>query len=213
MGTRYKKKDNPIIRYHVTGGTNGILVEDLINFKPFTPSFIGRAEDQAFIISVLNKKVHGKYLRYYHNDKLVMRHDKHNLIKKTIEKSKIEKLIGDYERILLFSYYATDILDNYDFIKEELFPFTGCFITKIPFLTVYFRTLLKVYSLAENDELEAKEFLIKISDRLNEVISKMEDGYYKREFQIEKNVWENFYNSFTEKNEDNKSFLAEIRIK
>jgi ribosomal protein S17E len=41
----------------------------------------------------------------------------------------------------------------------------------------------------------------------------MEDGYYKREFQIEKNVWENFYNSFTEKNEDNKSFLAEIRIK
>jgi hypothetical protein len=73
--------------------------------------------------------------------------------------------------------------------------------------------LLKVYSLAENDELEAKEFLIKISDRLNEIISKIEDGYYKREFLIEKNVWENFYNSFTEKNEDNKSFLAEIRIK
>jgi hypothetical protein len=213
MGTRYKKKDNPLIRYHVTGGTNGILVEDLINFKPFTPSFIGRAEDQAFIISILNKKVHGKYLRYYHNDKLVMRHDKQNLIKKTIEKSKIEKLIGDYERILLFSYYVTDILDNYDFIKEELFPFTGCFITKIPFLTVYFRTLLKAYSLAENDELEAKEFLIKISDRLNEVISKMEDGYYKREYQTEKNVWENFYNSFIEKNKDNKSFLAEIHIK
>jgi hypothetical protein len=213
MGTSYKKKDSPIIRYHVTGGTNGILVEDLINFKPFTPSFIGRAEDQAFIISVLNKKVHGKYLRYYHNDKLVMRHDKHNLIKKTIEKSKIGKLIGDYERILLFSYYATDILDNYDFIKEELFPFTGCFITKIPFLTVYFRTLLKAYSLAENDELEAKEFLIKISDRLNEIISKIEDGYYKREFLIEKNVWENFYNSFIEKNQDNKTFLEAIHIK
>jgi hypothetical protein len=72
--------------------------------------------------------------------------------------------------------------------------------------------LLKAYSLAENDELEAKEFLIKISDRLNEVISKMEDGYYKREYQTEKNVWENFYNSFIEKNKDNKSFLAEIHI-
>jgi hypothetical protein len=73
--------------------------------------------------------------------------------------------------------------------------------------------LLKAYSLAENDELEAKEFLIKISDRLNEIISKIEDGYYKREFLIEKNVWENFYNSFIEKNQDNKTFLEAIHIK
>lgn len=213
MGTRYKKKDNPIIRYHVTGGTNGILVEDLIKYKPFTPSFIGRAEDQAFILSIIDKKIHGKYLRYYHNDKLVMRHDKHNLIKKTIEESKIGKLIGDYERILLFSYYASDILDNYDYIKEELFPFTGCFITKIPFLTVYFRALLKTYSLAEENEIEAKEFLLEISERLNEIISKIEDGYYKDQFQKEKIVWENFYNSFIEKTEENEQLLADIRIK
>lgn len=213
MGKRYKKNDDPIIRYHVTGGVNGILVEDLIKYKPFTPSFIGRAEDQAFIMSVIDKKIHGKYLRYYHNDKLVMRHDKHNLIKNNIEKSKIDKLIGDYERILIFSHYSSNILKKYNYIKEELFPFTGCFITKIPFLTVYLITLLKTYSLAEESEAEAQEFLLKISKRLNEITSKIEDGYYNNQFQKEKEVWENFYDSFIEKNEDNKYFLAEILIK
>ncbi|SDC38082.1 hypothetical protein [Geotoga petraea] len=114
---------------------------------------------------------------------------------------------------MLFSYYASDILDNYDYIKEELFPFTGCFITKIPFLTVYFRALLKTYSLAEENEIEAKEFLLEISERLNEIISKIEDGYYKDQFQKEKIVWENFYNSFIEKTEENEQLLADIRIK
>lgn len=213
MGTRYKKKDNPIIRYHVTGGTNGILVEDLLKYQPFTPSFIGRAEDQAFILSVIGEKVHGKYLRYYHNDKLVMRHDKHNLLKKTIEKSKTSKLVGDYERILLFSYYADKILDNYDYIKEELFPFTGCFITKIPFLTVYFRGVLKAYSLAEYDEIEAEEFLLNLSERLNEVVSKIEDGYYENQFFREKQVWEEYYNSFYEYKDVSESFLDKIHIK
>jgi hypothetical protein len=35
-----------IQRVHVTGGTNGILIDSLSQHRPFTPSFIGRAEDQ-----------------------------------------------------------------------------------------------------------------------------------------------------------------------
>ena len=42
-----------IQRYHVTGGTNGILVDHLRRHRPFTPTFVGRAEDQAYILSVL----------------------------------------------------------------------------------------------------------------------------------------------------------------
>ena len=43
-------------RIHVTGGTNGILVEALRRYRPFTPSFIGRAEDQAYILSTLGDR-------------------------------------------------------------------------------------------------------------------------------------------------------------
>ncbi|MGD9159585.1 MAG: hypothetical protein PVG39_14325, partial [Desulfobacteraceae bacterium] len=59
MMTRYGKESSIdgrsecIERIHVTGGTNGIFVESLKRHRPFTPSFIGRAEDQAYILSTL----------------------------------------------------------------------------------------------------------------------------------------------------------------
>ena len=40
-----------IQRIHVTGGTTGITVDSLVKWAPFTPSFVNRAEDQAFVIS------------------------------------------------------------------------------------------------------------------------------------------------------------------
>ena len=38
-------------RIHVTGGTNGILIDALRRHRPFTPTFIGRAEDQAYLLT------------------------------------------------------------------------------------------------------------------------------------------------------------------
>ena len=212
MGTRYKKGDNPIIRYHVTGGSNGILVEDLISYKPFTPSFIGRAEDQAFILSVIDKKVDGKYLRYYHNDSLVMRHDKHSLVKRTIEKSETSKMVGDYERILLFSYYVDKILNKYDYVKEEMFPFTACFISKIPYIIIYFRALLKAYSLAEANETDTKNFLLNLSERLNDVIDHIDNSYYYKHYFKEKQAWEEFYNHFDEYKPFPGSFISSLSV-
>ena len=212
MGTRYKRGGNPIIRYHVTGGTNGILVEDLIRYKPFTPGFIGRAEDQAFILSIIDKKVDGKFLRYYHNDSLVMRHDKHSLVKRTIEKSETSKMVGDYERILLFSYYVDKILNRYDYIKEELFPFTACFISKIPYLIIYFRALLKAYSLAEENDTDAEEFLLNLADRLNNVIEHMDNEYYYKQYLKEKQAWEEFYNHFDEYKTFPESFISSLSV-
>ena len=82
MMTRYDSGDidgenSCISRIHVTGGTNGILIEALRRYRPFTPVFIGRAEDQAYLLSALFSKDSGPLLRYFHNDGLFMRHDKH----------------------------------------------------------------------------------------------------------------------------------------
>ncbi|MFP4484883.1 MAG: hypothetical protein ACLFO1_08535 [Spirochaetaceae bacterium] len=53
MMARYDDSSTCLQRYHVTGGTNGILVDHLRRYRPFTPTFVGRAEDQAYIMSVL----------------------------------------------------------------------------------------------------------------------------------------------------------------
>ncbi len=53
MMAQYDDSATCLQRYHVTGGTNGILVDHLRRYRPFTPTFVGRAEDQAYIMSVL----------------------------------------------------------------------------------------------------------------------------------------------------------------
>lgn len=217
MGYRSKSKSDTILRYHVTGGTNGILVEALKKYKPFCPSFIGRAEDQAYLLSVLFKEHESYFLRYYHQDGLIMRHDKNSFIGAEIENSKISKLIGDYERILLFSHYAQDILNDYQRLKEELFPFTAAFISEFPILVLYYRSLLKAYHLAESDQKEALDFLSELSERIEDIYEKFDQNYYQHKFSQEKKAWDEFYRILDqEKIEDQKilsDFMDEINIK
>ena len=71
-------RSDDIQRIHVTGGTTGITVESL-KWTPFTPSFVNRAEDQAFVISSINEN---EYLSHYHANNLIMRRYKHSLLKK-----------------------------------------------------------------------------------------------------------------------------------
>ena len=87
-----------IQRVHVTGGTNGILIDSLRRFRPFTPSFIGRAEDQAYLLSAINKV--DTSLAYVHKDGLVMRHDKEAFAREAIESAEIGRIVGDYVRML-----------------------------------------------------------------------------------------------------------------
>jgi hypothetical protein len=216
MGYRSKNKTDTILRYHVTGGTNGILIEALKKYQPFCPSFIGRAEDQAYLLSVLFDDHDSSYLRYYHQDGLIMRHDKNSFIGAEIEDSKISKLIGDYERILLFSHYAEDILNDYQRLKEEIFPFTAAFITKFPLLIIYYRSLLKAYQLAEADEKEGREFLSELAQRLNEIYTRLDQNYYQKRFSVEKKAWNEYYEILDqEKVEDQKilaDFIDQIKI-
>lgn len=210
MGYRSEAEKDTILRYHVTGGTNGILIEALKKYKPFCPSFIGRAEDQAYLLSVLFKDYESSYLRYYHQDGLIMRHDKNSFIGAEIEDSKISKLIGDYERILLFSHYAEDILNDYQRLKEELFPFTAAFISEIPLLVIYYRSFLKAYQLAENDEAQALEFLTELRERLNEIYNKLDQDYYQQKFLIERKAWNEYYQILDDKKVEDQKILADF---
>ena len=127
--TELMYKSDDIQRVHVTGGTTGITLDSLKKWAPFTPSFINRAEDQAFGISTIQEN---EYLSHCHGKDLIMRHDKHAFATKSIEMSKFGKEIGNLERILLFSHYASEHELGFDKLKHRLWPFTSSFLSKYP---------------------------------------------------------------------------------
>ena len=146
-----------IQRVHVTGGTCGILIDCLRRYRPFTPTFVGRAEDQAYVMSVLFSET-GPNLRYVHADGLFMRHDKEAFAREAIEAAHLGKVVGDYLRLLLFTGYARSLPWDLDRVKNVLDPFTGCFISRIPVSVVYLRLALKAAALfASGDGKDAKE--------------------------------------------------------
>ena len=139
-------------RIHVTGGTSGILVDALRRHRPFTPSFIGRAEDQAYALSVQGQP--GPRLACIHAAGLIMRHDKEAYAGAAIEAALVGKLVGDDVRILTFSAYARAIADRspagpgtpstVKSIKALMDPFTGGFISRLPVTVVLLRFALRI---------------------------------------------------------------------
>ena len=144
-------------RIHVTGGANGILVNSLRRFKPFTPGFIGRAEDQAYLLSSLSRP---ERLAYVHASGLIMRHDKEGFAQEAIAAAEVGKQTGDYLRILMFSAYADALSREISEIKAIADPFTGCFISKLPVTICLLRFAFKVAALFNGDKpREATEFM------------------------------------------------------
>jgi hypothetical protein len=202
MTTRYAEggingRDKCIQRIHVTGGTNGILVDSLRKYRPFTPAFIGRAEDQAFLLSVLFEKE--EHLRYFHCDGLIMRHDKEAFAGEAIKAAETGRQIGDLMRILYFTYYAKALPWDTDKIKDAVDPFTGCFISRIPCTIVFLRLAL---SLAESFEKKTEDALNKAvllqktaSKRLYVLINKLlePENPLKNAYLLEKSGWDLYY--------------------
>ena len=222
MMTRYttKKPDGKktcIQRFHVTGGTNGILVDSLRRHRPFTPSFIGRAEDQAYIFSVLPNA--NKKLAYVHKDGLIMRHDKEAFAQEAIHRSHIGKLIGDYIRTFYFSAYVKALTENIDNIKNLVDPFTGCFISRIPTTVVYLRFGLKAasfFSAGKNEE--GFEFITngvqRIATALN--FTSGENSKLKQQYKKERLGWNLYYDTLTVVEralQENDCFALELRKK
>jgi hypothetical protein len=154
MMTRYGEPGRPdgktscLSRVHVTGGTNGILCSTLRQKRPFTPSFIARAEDQAYLLSVLMDRDE-PVMRYVHEPGLIMRHDKDAFAGESIAASKQSTWVADLLRIIYFSYYGAFLPGGLKKVKEELDPFTGCFISSTPFIKVFLRLVLKILETPE----------------------------------------------------------------
>ncbi len=186
-------KEFCIQRIHVTGGTNGIMIESLRKHRPFTPSFIGRAEDQAYILSVLFDDKSS--LRYVHKDGLIMRHDKHAFAQESIEAAHLGKMVGDYVRILYFSYYVKALPWDEAKIKDAINPFTGSFVSHIPFTVVALRMALEATSFFEKEDAEEGDAFLKLGvQRVDETITLLsDDDYLSQCFQDEKRGWDNYY--------------------
>ncbi len=196
-------------RIHVTGGTNGILIDALRRFKPFTPSFIGRAEDQAYLLSTMRRK--GLQLGYVHKPGLIMRHDKTLFASEAIKAAEIGKMIGDYERILLFSAYAR-VLGEGDYyqIKRRVDPFTGCFISSIPVTVVYLRFVFKLWELLQFDRHDEAQEMVRVGvPRLRRALEfvRGENSALRRQFERERKAWDAFYHRL-QMHEEKKDMLS-----
>jgi hypothetical protein len=202
MMTKYDKgdaTDEVIQRIHVTGGTNGILVDALFKFRPFAPSWIGRAEDQSYIFSTLGKA--GDKIGYVHKPGLIMRHDKEAFAMEAMEAAKIGKMVGDYERILLFSEYSQICAGSAGFgkVKELVDPFTGCFCVPIPFTTMFLRFAMKALSFVQEGKAgDATDFTVMGSGRVDgclDFVKKGANGKSKLQesFEAEQKAWDQFY--------------------
>ncbi len=203
MMTRYNTheldgKRTCIQRIHVTGGTTGILVDSLRRYRPFTPSFIGRAEDQAYILSVLLNP--GTRLAYAHKDGLIMRHDKEAFAQEAMQSAYVGKLVADYVRILYFSAYAKALAVDVGRLKEIIDPFTGCFVTKIPVTVVYLRLAFKAASFFNEDK--KKQGLEFVQTGAKRIMSALEfvdghNGDLRQQYEIERLGWDLYYETLS----------------
>ena len=203
MMTRYTHNDldgrsHCVQRIHVTGGTCGILTDSLRRYRPFTPTFIGRGEDQAYILSVLFDHSQ-RNLRYVHKDGLIMRHDKEAFAGDAIKMAASGKLISDYIRTLMFSYYARALPWSFEEIKDAIDPFTGCFVSQIPLTVVCLRFALKAASLftgtSDYTNHQGFEFLHTGVRRLHDTIRRLTENPDPLIdlFRKEKKGWHLFY--------------------
>ncbi|MCJ7433691.1 MAG: hypothetical protein MUO77_09410 [Anaerolineales bacterium] len=204
MMTRYQSGAVPdgyntcLQRIHITGGTNGILVDSLRRFQSFTPSFIGRAEDQAYLLSSLSQS---DRLGYVHASGLIMRHDKAGFAQEAIAKARIGSQIGDYLRILIFSAYAEALPPGISRIKNITDPFTGCFISQLPVTVTLLRFALKVASLFNGgNPQEAIELMLTGTPQLQEGLdfTQGRPSALQQAYERERQGWHLFYSSLTE---------------
>ncbi|MFP4206916.1 MAG: hypothetical protein ACLFSP_12460 [Spirochaetaceae bacterium] len=185
-----------IERVHVTGGTNGILVDHLRRYRPFTPSFIGRAEDQAYLLSVLYDGEQGSFLRYVHEPGLIMRHDKEAFAGESIAAARTGRFIGDLARTYYFTRYAEILPWGMKRTKSQLDPFTGCFITPRCYGVIVLRLALHAAELvaAGKDE-EAAEVLRLSARKLGPLFRDPDGEDLRKRYLRERAAWHSFYDA------------------
>jgi hypothetical protein len=195
-GERLDGEHQAIQRVHVTGGTNGILVDSLMKYRPFTPSFVGRAEDQAYILSVLYQGADAQ-LRYIHQPGLIMRHDKEAFAQEAIEAAYLGKVVGDYVRTIVFSYYAKALPWGAAKTKQATDPFTGGFVSEYPITVVSLRMALDALAEYDKSLADGDAFVTMAAGRLTDVLAMVNDSdtNLERQFRDEKAAWDSYYDA------------------
>jgi len=184
-------------RIHVTGGTNGIRLDALRRHRPFTPSFIGRAEDQGYLLSVLNGREGEPLLRYLHASGLVMRHDKEAFAGAAVKAGKIGSYVGDLIRLFVFSHYAGFLPGGQQDIKSQTDPFTGCFISPLPATLALLRLALHLLD-SRGSSSEEREALLELSGfRLPVWVKQKEEkaAELKKQWSSERKAWDSYYSA------------------
>ncbi len=133
-----------------------------------------------------------------------MRHDKEAFAGESIKIAEMGKLIGDYIRILMFSYYIRALPWSFEEIKNTIDPFTGCFVSRIPLTVVYLKFALQVASFFEEGTQEKNQtgfaFFQSGTIRLHDTIQKLvqEPNPLIEQYQKERRVWHLFYDILNE---------------
>ena len=105
-------------------------------------------------------------------------------------------MIGDYERILLFSRYAEILPWEFSRIKDIADPFTGCFISRIPLTVIFLGFAIKGGTFFERGMLnEAYDFINIGSHRILKSIREYGrvPKKVKEIYDYEKQAWDNYY--------------------
>lgn len=184
-------------RVHVTGGTNGMGIEALRRHRTFTPSFIGRAEDQAYLMSTFGRE--GPRLAYLHCPGLVMRHDKDSFAGEAVRAARTGKAVGDIVRVLQFSAYAR-ALGGVAALKSRFDPFTGCFVSRIPRAVALLRFALEAAAEFKAGPPEAgTEFVRAGASRLRDELAFTDasTGGLERRLAHEREGWTAFFESLS----------------
>ncbi|MBN2077919.1 MAG: hypothetical protein JW838_03080 [Spirochaetes bacterium] len=181
-------------RVHVTGGTSGILVEALKRYRPFTPTCIGRAEDQAYLLSALRCPEGEDMLRYVHQPGLIMRHDA-ELFAAAAAAAKQGKFLGDVLRVLLFTCYARALPWPVEMTKDAIDPFTGCFISRIPATIALLRFSLRAAGIFEDDGEAGTRFFSEGVRRLSGILEGLSSGRNPVEslYRREREAWDAYH--------------------
>ena len=172
-------------RVHVTGGTTGITLGALHKWRPFTPSFINRAEDQAYAISSISES---EYLTHLHAVGLIMRHDKNVFAGRVIAHASNSKAIGDVERILFFSNYTRFLRVPQKAASENLWPFTSSFIAEKPEQLVQL-----IFSV--DGSIRGDSYVYDGAKRLEKCLAFC-NNQISSQLDFEKQAWDDFYKTF-----------------
>jgi len=158
----------------------------------------------------------GTKLGYAHKDGLIMRHDKEVCAQEEIQSAYLNKIIGDYIRILYFSAYAKALTNDVAKLKDTIDPFTGCFISKIPTSVTYLRFGLKAASFFSSGEKDNGLEFIKIgAKRITSALdfAHGKNSMLKQHYEKEHLSWNLFYDTLSAVEDalrNNDSFALEL---